>query len=137
MKAVDDYQEYLHRVDARPSPGITMTPPTTALNPLIKREPCFSCDDVGREGETGYSYCRRSPHGDHECSVYLDVRQLETVAVQLAAIVRHLEDQEMRRELAAAICDGLANALYVRDQSTQIDCDEFLRRAGGLREGAV
>ena len=137
MSPHDDYQEYLHRVDARRSPVATMTPATTATDPIIKREPCYSCDDLDHETETGAGYCKDSPSFDFECSVYLDVRQLETVAVQLAAIVRHLDDQEMRRELAAAICDGLANALYVRSECAQIDCDEFLRRAGGLREGAV
>ena len=110
---------------------------TRVPDPIIKREPCYVCNDVGREAETGYSYCRRSPHGDPECNVWFDVRKLETVAIELAAIVRHLDDQEMRRELAQGICDGLANALYVRGQSIEIDCDEFLRRAGGLREGAV
>ncbi len=106
------------------------------LKPLIKREPCYTCSDNRMESETGYHYCARSQHGDPECSTYHDVRQLEVVALEMAALIRTLSDQEMRRELGTGVVDGLANALYVRGQSPQIDADEFLRRSDALREGA-
>lgn len=102
---------------------------------LIRCEPCCSCDDAARETETGAFFCRASRYGDPECATFVDVRQLEDVAIEMAARIRTLDDQDMRRELAQGVADGLANAMYVRDKNVEVDTCEFVRRAGGMPEG--
>ena len=92
--------------------------------------PCENCDDDARETETGAPYCRRSPSGDRECSMYQLVLALEEVALEVALKYLRISDLDARRELALSTADGFSNALHLMGTNADFSSDEFVKRCG-------
>lgn len=102
----------------------------SSLSGLITKQPCENCDDDARETETGAPYCRRSPSGDRECSMYQLVLALEEVALEVARKYRRISDLDARRELALSTADGFSNALHLMGTNADFSSDEFVKRCG-------
>ncbi len=49
---------------------------------------CSSCDDLGRETETGAGYCKASPYGDCECERIQALGRVSELALLIAASYR-------------------------------------------------
>ena len=93
--------------------------------PLIRREPCESCSDLGHETETGAGFCRASASGDFECPSWQTCRLLEEIAAQVATLFRRIDDAELRRELVESTGDGFDNLLYAQGLGVEFDSSAF------------
>ena len=106
------------------------------MSALLKSEPCDYCEHrrtIGRVTPVSIDppdvVCACSPSGDFDCDRMREAGKLGDIAASFAHQLTEVDDLDVRRELAEAVCDAFSNALNDLGGS-DIDAIEFLRRAG-------
>jgi hypothetical protein len=96
---------------------------------LVSELPCQACDaNETVHDSPPYAICRRSPHGDQECTRIFQVERVGQRALQVAALIAKEPDKRLRAEEAAGVCDAYANALY--ELAAEFDDAGFLAACG-------
>lgn len=100
--------------------------------PLITAEPCAVCDNNVIENDTGYRYCRATPHGDPDgCPTWQAARELEGKASESAAHwqakIRHTP-ADVRRDAILNECGVYEQ--WASDLGAEFNAHEWLGRCG-------